>query len=188
MDNSAKVWPLSLRMVHWVSAVLVVGAFGYGVYMVQVVQNAAQRFELTQVHKSIGIAVLVITVVRLFLRIGATAPKPGPSAPLLLVAAKTAHIALYALLLAMPLSGWLMVTTTPVRVPTLAFGLFELPYPLAPALPTYRIARAIHVTSAIALASLIALHAAAALVHALMWRDRTLARMWRIAAADRRKA
>jgi cytochrome b561 len=45
-------------------------------------------------HKSIGLAVLAITVARLCLRILATAPKPGRGGPLLLAAAKTAHIAL----------------------------------------------------------------------------------------------
>jgi cytochrome b561 len=49
----------------------------------------------------------------------------------------------------MPLSGWLMASTTPVRVPTFVFGLFELPYPLALDFATYRFARAIHVASAI---------------------------------------
>jgi cytochrome b561 len=48
-----------------------------------------------------------------------------------------------------------MATTTPVRVPTFAFGLFELPYPLLPDLTTYRIAHTLHVVSAIFLASLV---------------------------------
>jgi cytochrome b561 len=76
------------------------------------------------------------------------------------------------------LSGWLMATTTPVRVPTFVFGLVELPYPLSPDLATYRIAHTIHVVSAIFLALLIVLHVAAAIIHAFVWRDRTLARMW----------
>ena len=80
----------------------------------------------------------------------------------------------------MPVSGWLMVTTTPVRVPTVVFGQFTLPYPLAPGLTIYQFAHAAHVTLAILLAALIAIHAAAAMVHALVWRDRTLARMWRM--------
>jgi cytochrome b561 len=157
----------------------VLGALGYGVYMVQVVENPAERFDLTQTHKSIGITVLALTLARLCLRMLMAAPKPEPAAPFLLMAAKTAHIALYVMLMAMPLSGWLMATTTPVRVPTFIFGLFQLPYPLAPALPAYRLAHVIHVASAITLALLIALHLAAALLHALVWRDRTLARMWR---------
>jgi cytochrome b561 len=74
-----------------------------------------------------------------------------------------------------------MVTTTPVRIPTAVFGLIALPYPLSPDLTIYRLARAAHVALAIFFAALIALHVAAAMVHALIWRDRTLARMWRTA-------
>jgi cytochrome b561 len=102
-----------------------------------------------------------------------------PAARAVQLAAKAAHVGLYVLLLAMPLSGWLMTTTTPVRVPTSVFGLFTLPYPVTPDLRAYRLARGIHVVSAVALAALIALHVAAALTHALLWRDRTLMRMWR---------
>jgi cytochrome b561 len=177
MNDDVVAWPLSLRLLHWVSAALVLGALGFGIYMVEMVHDPAQRFELTQTHKSIGVTVLALTLVRLLLRIVTIAPKPEPAAPLLLMAAKTAHIALYALLLAMPLSGWLMAATTPVRVPTVVFGLFQLPYPVAPHLLAYRITHAVHFGLAISLAMLIALHVAAALAHALRWRDRTLARM-----------
>lgn len=178
MNKGVSVWPLSLRLAHWASAMMVIAALGLGTYMVQFVHDPGERFELTQTHKSIGVAVLGLTVFRLCLRILANAPKPEPAAPLVLVAAKVGHIILYGLLLVMPLSGWLMATTTPVRVPTFVFGLVELPYPLLPNLTTYRIAHTIHVVSAIFLASLIVLHVAAAIIHALVWQDRTLARMW----------
>ena len=115
---------------------MVIAALGLGTYMVQFVHDPGERFELTQTHKSIGVAVLGLTVFRLCLRILANAPKPEPAAPLVLVAAKVGHIILYGLLLVMPLSGWLMATTTPVRVPTFVFGLVELPYPLLPDLTT----------------------------------------------------
>jgi cytochrome b561 len=176
-NKGVSVWPLSLRLAHWASAMLVVAALGLGTYMVQLVHDPAERFELTQTHKSIGVAVLALTVVRLCLRILAKTPKPEPAAPLVLLAAKVMHVFLYGLLLVMPLSGWLMATTTPVRVPTFVFGLVELPYPLSPDLTTYRIAHTIHVVSAIFLASLVVLHIAAAVTHAVLWRDRTLARM-----------
>ena len=78
----------------------------------------------------------------------------------------------------LPLSGWLMVTSTPVRIPTVVFGLFDLPYPLAPDIARFRLAHAAHIVLAIALAVLVVLHVAAALIHAWVWRDRTLARMW----------
>jgi cytochrome b561 len=106
------------------------------------------------------------------------APKPEPAARSLAMIVKAVHAGLYILLLLLPLSGWLMVTITPVRVPTVVFGLFELPYPLAPDIARFHLAHAAHIVLAVALTALVVLHVAAALVHAWVWRDRTLARMW----------
>jgi cytochrome b561 len=180
MNEAAGVWPFSLRLLHWLSAALVLTALGLGVYMVQLVSDPGARFALTQTHKSLGLAILALTLARLCRRSLASVPAPEPVAPWMQRAARAAHIALYAFLLLMPLSGWLMATTTPVRIPTLVFGLFPLPYPLAPDLATYRFAHTAHVVLAMLLAALIVVHVAAALLHALVWRDRTLARMWRV--------
>jgi cytochrome b561 len=76
MNKGISVWPPSLRLAHWASAALVFAALGLGTYMVQFVHDPAERFELTQTHKSIGVAVLALTVVRLCLRILTNAPKP----------------------------------------------------------------------------------------------------------------
>jgi cytochrome b561 len=179
MNEAAQMWPLPLRLIHWVSAALVIAALGVGTCMVQLVEDPAERFDLTQIHKSIGITLFALTVARLCVRLLTAAPKAEPFAPPLRLAAQATHICLYALLLLLPLSGFLMATTTPVRIPTNLFGLVELPYPLAPDLTVYRFAHAVHVTAAIALAVLIVLHVAAALVHTLWWRDRTVVRMWR---------
>lgn len=170
MNKAAASWPLSLRVLHWLSAALVLFALALGVCMVQWVRDPAWRFELTQTHKSVGIAVLALTVVRLCRRSLVRAPKADAAARALRAAAAAAHAALYALLLLMPLSGWVMTTTTPVRVPTSVFGLFPLPYPLAPDLGMYRLAHAVHVTLAIALAALIVLHVGGALFHVVIWR------------------
>ncbi len=178
MSEKEAAWPLPVRLIHWASAALIIGALALGATMVQLVQDAAERFDLTQTHKSIGVTVLALTVLRLCVRIATTAPPPAALRTRILKAAKVAHRVIYSLLVVMPLSGWLMTTTTPIRVPTIVFGLFELPYPLAPDLPTYTLAHAVHVTAAIALVALIGLHVAAALVHALWWRDATMERMW----------
>jgi cytochrome b561 len=176
-----RTWPRALRLLHWASAVLVVAALGLGAYMVQLVEDPAERFDLTQTHKTIGVVVLALTVLRLCLRALATAPQ-RELAPLL--AAKAMHAGLYALLLLLPLSGWQMATTTPVRVPTVVFGLVALPYPLAPDLAMYRLAHAIHLTAAIALAVLVLLHGAAALAHAL-YRRRSFRRAMRFGTGTR---
>jgi len=175
--NEGKMWPLPLRLIHWISAALVIAALGLGTYMVWFVDDPAARFDLTQTHKSIGVTVLAFTMLRLCLRIRTTAPEAEPIAPLTQLAAKAAHLGLYVLLVLLPVSGWLMASTTPVRIPTRVFGLFDLPYPLGPDLPVFRFFHAVHVVAAILLAGLVALHVAAALVHAFCWRDRTLRRM-----------
>jgi cytochrome b561 len=180
MNEGAKLWPPSLRLIHWISAALVIAALGLGTTMVWFVDDPAVRFDLTQTHKSIGITVLALTMLRLCLRIRTTAPSPEPialSRPVVQVAATATHLGLYVLLVMLPLSGWLMASTTPVRIPTRVFGLFDLPYPLAPDLSAFRFFHAVHVVAAILLAALVVLHVAAALVHALCWRDRTLRRM-----------
>jgi cytochrome b561 len=179
MNEGEAAWPLSLRLIHWASAALIVGTLGLGASMVELVQDPAERFDLTQTHKSIGVAVFALTAARLCMRILTTTPRPTPLAPLLLLTAKTTHIGIYVLLMLLPLSGWLMATSTPVRVPTTVFGLVGLPYLLEPDLATYRFAHAMHAAAAIFLAALVVLHVAAALVHALWWRDRILMRMWR---------
>jgi cytochrome b561 len=177
MNDVAAAWPLPLRLLHWASAALIAVALGVGVFMVEIVQDPASRFDLTQTHKSIGVAVLALTAARLCLRFLTAAPPPLPLTPPLCRAVRAAHAGLYALLLLLPLSGWLMAASTPVRVPTAVFGLFVLPYPLAPDLATYRLAHALHVAGAVMLAVLVVLHIAAALAHALWRRDGVLTRM-----------
>jgi cytochrome b561 len=178
MNKVTTVWPLSLRLAHWLNAALVIGALGLGAFMVLAVHSAATRFELTQTHKSIGVGILVLTVLRLCLRGVMRAPRPEPALRAVVMMAKAAHAGLYILLLLLPLSGWLMVTSTPVRVPTVVFGLFELPYPLVADITRFRLAHTAHIVLAVTVAALVVLHVAAALAHAWVWRDRTLARMW----------
>jgi cytochrome b561 len=179
MNEAPTVWPLSLRLAHWLNAALVVGTLGLGAFMVLVVQGAATRFELTQVHKSLGLFVLALTVVRLAMRCLLRAPKPEPVTRSVAIIAAGVQVGLYVLLLALPASGWLMVTSTPVRIPTVVLGLFELPNPLAPDMLRFRLAHGGHIFLAGVLAALVVVHVTAAFVHALLWRDRTLWRMWR---------
>ncbi|HEY7298816.1 MAG TPA: cytochrome b/b6 domain-containing protein [Xanthobacteraceae bacterium] len=178
MAEDATTWPLSMRLIHWASAAMVIAAAGLGAYAVQLVENPAERFDLTQTHKSIGLTVFALTVMRFCLRALTAAPKSEVSSPRLRWAARATHVTLYVLLLLLPLTGWLMATTTVVRVPTTFFGVFELPYILPPDLPSYHLARAVHGAAASVLAFLVAVHIAAATMHALWWRDDTMARMW----------
>ena len=170
MNEPVPTWVPLLRLIHWASAALIISALSLGIYMVQLVDDSAYRFDLTQTHKSIGITVIVLTVARLWLRTLTTAPGAAPAPAWLFLAAKATHLGLYGLLLFLPLSGWLMATTSPLRLPTHIFGVFALPYPLAPDLMTYRITHAVHVMAAVLLATLILLHISAAMFHGLSGR------------------
>ena len=94
--------------------------------MILAVHNAATRFDLTQTHKSIGVSVLVLTPLRLGMRCFFRAPKLEPIARSVAIVGRAVHVGLYVLLLLLPFSGWPRVTSTPLRVPTIEFGLFEL--------------------------------------------------------------
>jgi cytochrome b561 len=97
-------------------------------------------------------------------------------------AARASHAALYALMLALPLSGWLMASAAPtqdlLQMQNLVFGRWPLPDPFVPGVARIETAaHAVHTAAAVALAALLALHAGAALKHQLVDRDRLLARM-----------
>jgi cytochrome b561 len=177
MSEVAAAWPLPVRLAHWLNAALVIVALTIGALMVLAVHNAATRFDLTQTHKSVGVSVLVLTLLRLGMRYLFRAPKLDPTARSLAIVGRAVHVGLYVLLLLLPLSGWLMATSTPLRVPTTLFGLFELPYPFAPDIWRFHLAHTAHIALAIALSTLIVLHVAAAFVHAWVWRDRAFIRM-----------
>jgi cytochrome b561 len=178
MNEPAAAWPLAMRIAHWLSAALVISLLLLGAAMVFAISDSARRFELTQIHKPLGITVLVLTAARLCCRLATNTPKVAQTSRAATLAAKTSHFTLYLLLFLMPLSGWLMVTSTPIRIPVSLFGINDLPFPLPPDLATYQAARATHLVLSVALALTVIVHTAAAIVHQFVWRDGTLARMW----------
>lgn len=128
-------------------------------------------------HKAIGLSVLVLTVGRLAWRL-AHRPPPLPSGVSRWEkgVAHAVHWNFYLLLLAMPVSGWLMVSGSEKRRPLTWFGAFDIPY-----LPVGRaVGEAGHNAHGLLgwlMIALVVLHIAAALRHHLLLRDRTLVRM-----------
>src|SRR5690606_4999356 len=115
--------------------------------------------------------------VRLAWRLYAGAPKPEPGTPLWqnLVASAT-HWAIYALALAMPISGWLYDSASGLRALKF-FGLATVPKLVAPNPDIKDTSHAVHEYGAWLLIALILMHAGAALYHHFIQRDRTLLRM-----------
>ena len=169
---------------HWTIAAAIVAQLASGLWMVAAIRSAGSQalaFHAYQWHKSLGLAILALSLVRLGWRL-ANPPPPLPFAMtrIELAAAKIAHGLFYALTLGMPLVGWAMVSASPLGLPTMVFGLFEWPHIgwLAGLGGGVEAAfKSAHRAMAYAFIGLLALHIAAALKHHLFDRDDVLARM-----------
>jgi cytochrome b561 len=170
-------WPGAIRLLHWISAVMIITMLAVGSIMVRV-DDTGIRFDLYQSHKALGIVVLSVTSLRLLTRL-VLAPRglaiPGPRWQSF--TASVAHIALYLLIAAVALSGWTMASATPLPVPTSVFGLFDLPAIVPRDLETYKLAKVWHGWLTKALLGVALLHVLAALKHHFVDRDHVLRRM-----------
>jgi cytochrome b561 len=169
-------WSASLIALHWLAGALILELVAHGFIMVHAGLSAAAAFDLYQSHKSIGIAVLALTVLRLVLRLVRKVPQPlGP--PWERQLARVVQTALYALTLGAICSGWLVVSTSPLPIPMLFFNLFVVPDIARPNPALFAAATFAHGLAAWSIAALVALHVAGALKHHLVDRDDALTRM-----------
>ncbi|HEY1838398.1 MAG: cytochrome b [Rhizomicrobium sp.] len=172
---------------HWLIALLAIGNLCSGLTFAQLMSHDNPwRFTIIQTHKSIGLTILVLSVIRLIWRLMNRVP-PLPlemSAPLKFVARLT-HYLFYFLIIAIPLAGWLLVSASPTGIPTMYFGLF--PWPNLPFFDGLTRPERAHYTHTFAAAhsymafltiALVLLHVAAALYHQFIRRDNVLRRMW----------
>jgi cytochrome b561 len=179
-DETIAAWTRAQRALHWWTAALICFALPLGFLMVAVpLQQLLAKFLLYQLHKSIGISVLMLVAARLLLRLRRGRPQWHPALPLAQQRLAVAvHGSLYALMIATPILGYLTATTAPAQVPTLFWLLINIPHLLSANPGWYAVVRAIHRAAAILLVALAAGHAGAAVLHHLRGRD-MLVRMWR---------
>lgn len=168
-------WPALSKALHWLIAALILVMAWLGLTMGDL-PNGPDKIATYALHKSLGLSILALVALRLLWRLYAGAPAPLAGTPRWQerIAALT-HLALYALLLAMPLSGWLL--NSAAGFPLQWFGLFNLPALAGRDEALHALAGQVHELLFWALAALVVLHAAAALHHHLFLRDATLARM-----------
>lgn len=185
--NTRQSWGWPARLLHWAGAGLVLFMLGLGVYMVNFTPSLIDRLELTQLHKSLGTVAFALALVRIAWRlVNPTPVLPGQMGPAERRLAHGVHALLYVLVVAMPVTGWLMASASPIndadavpfRIPNEVFGLFELPdpYPTGDKAlsETYG---AIHFWCAVALGVLVAGHILAAIKHQSIDRDGLIRRM-----------
>lgn len=156
------------RLLHWLMAAMVIAMLFIGIGMVSTVQP---RFAvLVAIHRPLGIAILLLALLRLAVRWRRGAPPLPADLPRWQVfAARASHVLLYALLLAMPLIGWSMLSAG--GYPVILWGPLRLPPIMPHSDGLYAILRQAHTVLAMALFATILLHLAAALFHALARRD-----------------
>jgi cytochrome b561/polyisoprenoid-binding protein YceI len=156
---------------HWLIAFALAAELALGFGM----PKDASGFTLYQLHKSLGITILLLTLVRIGWRFARPAPAAlqGGFQGLLV---KAGHLALYAFMLAAPLTGWAIVSTAPIDVPTMLWGVIPWPHlPLADGL-NHTLEEA-HELIAFGGMALFVGHVAAALYHHFLLKDATMARM-----------
>lgn len=158
---------------HWTIAVLVIANLAIGLLHESLLEGVRWAIPL---HKSFGITVLVLTLGRVAWRLGHRPPPlPAAVAGWEKGAAHGVHWFLYALMLFMPLTGW-MLSSGGRKYPITWFGLVDVPYlPVSKATGAW--AANAHGIFGWVMLALVALHVAAALRHHLVLRDRVLARM-----------
>lgn len=171
-------------LLHWTIAAAIVTQLAIGLWMVRAIHLAgwqAAAFQAYQWHKSLGLMILALSLLRLCWRL-ANSPPPLPTTMTKLqrMAAKSMHALFYVLMLGTPVVGWLMVSASPLGLPTMVFGLFEWPHIAWVAGLGGGVEAAFktaHRSMGYALMGLLTLHVAAALKHHLADRDDVLARM-----------
>jgi cytochrome b561 len=156
------------RLLHWVMAICILAILFIGVGMVSTV--APKYLPLIAIHKTLGIAILVLALIRLAVRLrdGTPALPPGLPEPMKL-AAHLSHYALYALMIGMPLLGWGLLSAA--EYPVVLAGGVRLPAILPQSDFLHTLLWNAHFYLAFAFFALILLHVAAALFHALIRRD-----------------
>ncbi len=176
LRSDTRRWGALTKLLHWTVALLVIALLGIGLWMIDL-PLSPNKVRVYALHKSVGITVLALMLVRIAWR---AREQARPQMPFAMPAwergaARLSHVLLYVALLVMPLSGW--VFNSAANFPLQWFGWVSLPALGGPDPELKALARAVHHWTAYTLIALVSLHVLAALKHHLLDRDETLRRI-----------
>lgn len=174
-------------ILHWLVAILIVGAVAIGMYAVTLDVSPA-KLRLYSWHKWLGVTILLLAVARIAWRLRHVPPPlPAAMAAWERLAAASTHGLLYVLLFLVPLSGWLM--SSAAGFPVVYFGVLPLPDLVAKNKELAEALKIVHYVLNKTLIVLALFHAAAAIKHHVLDRDDVLTRMLpHVKPRDRAKA
>lgn len=175
LRNSTEAYGIIAQAFHWLIAVLVLAQLGIGVYAANLPVGLA-RLQWLSRHKSLGLAILALVL----LRLGWRALNPPPALPGSMPqwerrAALATHRLIYLLLILAPLAGWLYASAAGLSVNW--FGLFQVPDLVSKDREFAELFKALHLGLVALLVTFVALHVGAALRHGLLLRDGVMHRM-----------
>ncbi len=160
---------------HWVIAVAIVATFSLGIYMHEL-PLSPDKLKLYSWHKWAGVTIFLLVLARIVWRLAHRPPAPVAGMPAWQrQAAEAVHVLLYVLMVAVPISGWLMSSAK--GVPTVWFGVLPLPDLVGKDKGLGELLETAHKALNLGMAALVLVHVGAALKHHLVDRDDVLVRM-----------
>lgn len=173
--DTSSGYGLVSRLMHWVMALVIFAMFGLGVWMVGLDYYSPYYHAAPDLHKSVGILLLIALLLRVGWRLANVRPADDELTPFERKAARIVHVGFYPLLFALIVSGYLISTADgkPIDV----FGLFSLPSP-GENKGLEDTAGVVHEWLAYLVIAAAVLHASGAFKHHFVDRTRTLSRMW----------
>ena len=178
MSTQPRQFAASSRLLHWLMAVMVLTMLGIGMAMVVSLGN---YHVLVSIHRPLGIAILILVVVRFVNRLlNPPPPFPASMSRAERLAATASELAMYGLMLVLPLVGWGMLSAA--RYPIVLYGSLHLPFILPHSAAVYAVLRKAHTILAYLFFLTFMGHFGAVLFHTLIVRDGLLKRMapWNI--------
>lgn len=172
---TAQRYTRSAMLLHWALALLLAFQLSLG-WRLEDMPRGYAGFAAFQLHKSVGILILALTLLRIAVRLWRPRPPLMADSAWARTLAHLVHLGLYGFMLGAPLTGWAIVSTSKIKLPTLLFGTIPLPHlPLPPALngPSGEA----HEILAVLGVALFVLHLAGALRHQFAQRENILGRM-----------
>ncbi|MGD0960178.1 MAG: cytochrome b [Methylomonas sp.] len=161
---------------HWLMALLLIALFAVGNYMSDL-PLSPWKLQIYSWHKWAGVTAFLLVIIRLVWRFTHRPPElPATTSPAMRLAAHAGHAALYILMVAIPLSGWLMSSAKGFQ--TVYFGVLPIPDLLSKDKPLGEVLQIVHQSLNYLLLALVAGHAGAALKHRFFDKDEVLSRMW----------
>ena len=160
---------------HWTIAALIIAQLVGGIVMHKLPNSVSFKFEAYQMHKSFGLVVLALSLVRLAWRLTHRPPAlSSDHAAWERVLARITHVGFYVLMIAVPLAGWAMISNSPFPSPLF---LSPIEIPKLPVGGSADLWAEVHEYLAFGILGLLGLHVAGALKHHYVDKDGTLARM-----------